>query len=134
MEQLFNTASKQPKAVRTKIGKFAMMLANVFTTTMGVNSVEMIEFGECSDKVKNYMLEKINNTNDPLFEKLAHVNEEDSRMKIYIYLEKKWIKECVVIAENSKEQSICLIRISGKIEPEKWQDIIKKQKHGSRDI
>ena len=52
MNQLFNEFSKIEQINHVKIGNITMKLASLFTETMGVNGIEVLEFGSCNSDVK----------------------------------------------------------------------------------
>ena len=127
IDQLFNSAAKQPNVTRIKLGTFVMACASIFAKTMGVNSVEVIEFDTCSTEVKKHVSDGIKTIKDPLYETVVKMNEKGGQTKVLIRLEKKWIKELVVV---SMDNSITLIRIKGKIDPKEWEKVVKNNKYG----
>ena len=51
MNQLFNEFSKIEQINHVKIGNITMKLASLFTETIGVNGIEVLEFGSCYSDV-----------------------------------------------------------------------------------
>ena len=127
IEQFFYSASKQPEAVHIKLGGFVMAAASLFTETMGVNSVEVIDLEDCSSEVKRYVTEEFKMIKDPLYETIVRTNEENSQTRVMMCIEDEWIKELIVVVID---KSISLVRIKGKIKPEEWEEIVKNNKHG----
>ncbi|WP_293709733.1 DUF4252 domain-containing protein [uncultured Parabacteroides sp.] len=126
MNQLFNEFSKIEQINHVKIGNITMKLASMFTETMGVNGIEVLEFGDCKREVKERFEKAIKELKDPLFETMVTSNEKDSRTKVLVRIENDMIRELVVLTTGN---SNALVRIKGKI---KQSDIDKVMKdHGN---
>ncbi len=48
MDKLFNDFANQKNVTRVTVGPFLMKLSSLFTETMGVKSIEVLSFEECS--------------------------------------------------------------------------------------
>ena len=127
MNQLFNEFSKIEQANHVKIGNITMKLASVFTETMGVNGIEVIEFGDCASDVKERFIQAIKKLKDPAFETMVTSNENGSRTKVMVRIEKEMIREMVVLTTGN---SYALVRIKGKIKPSDLDKVIND--HGKR--
>ena len=126
MNQLFNEFSKIEQINHVKIGNITMKLASMFTETMGVNGIEVLEFGDCKREVKERFEKAIKELKDPLFETMVTSNEKDSRTKVLVRIENDMIRELVVLTTGN---SNALVRIKRKI---KQSDIDKVMKdHGN---
>lgn len=126
MNQLFNEFSKIEQINHVKIGNITMKLASMFTETMGVNGIEVLEFGDCKREVKERFEKAIKELKDPQFETMVTSNEKGSRTKVLVRIENDMIRELVVLTTGN---SNALVRIKGKI---KQSDIDKVMKdHGN---
>lgn len=127
MNQLFNEFSNIEQINHVKIGNITMKLASVFTETMGVDGIEVLEFGECGNDVKERFAKAIKELNDPDFETMVTSNEKDSRTKVLVRIEKEMIREMVVLTTGN---SNALVRIKGKIKPSDIEKVMND--HGRR--
>lgn len=127
MNQLFNEFSKIEQINHVKIGNITMKLASVFTETMGVNDIEVLEFGECKREVKERFEEAIKELKDPLFETMVTSNEKGNRTKVLVRIENDMIRELVVLTSGN---SNVLVRIKGKIKPSDIDKVIKEHGNG----
>lgn len=127
MNQLFDSFSKQDHVTKVTMGKFIMKLSSVFTETMGVDGIEVLDLDECGEKVKENFSNAIRDLKDPTFETMVTSNEKDSRTKVMIRIDKEMIRELVVLT-TGKENA--LIRIKGKIKPSDIEKVVKNHGNG----
>lgn len=127
MNQLFNEFSNIEQINHVKIGNITMKLASVFTETMGVDGIEVLEFGDCGNDIKERFAKAIKELNDPDFETMVTSNEKDSRTKVLVRIEKEMIREMVVLTTGN---SNALVRIKGKIKPSDIEKVMND--HGRR--
>ncbi|MGM9760040.1 MAG: DUF4252 domain-containing protein [Parabacteroides sp.] len=126
-EQLFNKFAHVENCDRFHVGGLMMKLAGLFTETMGVNSIDVIDFKSCDESVRNDLHLAIQQMKDPLFETLVSANEEDSRTRILVRIDKEIIRELVIVT-TGRENS--LIRIKGTIKPSDIDRVIHEHKDG----
>lgn len=126
MNQLFNEFSNIEQINHVKIGNITMKLASVFTETMGVDGIEVLEFGECGNDVKERFAKAIKELKDPDFETMVTSNEKGSRTKVLVRIEKEMIREMVVLTTGS---SNALVRIKGKIKPSDIEKVMNDHGH-----
>lgn len=127
MNQLFNEFSKIEQINHVKIGNITMKLASLFTETMGVNGIEVLEFGSCNSDVKQRFKKAIKELKDPDFETMVTSNEKGSRTKVMVRIEKDMIREMVVLTTGN---SNALVRIKGKIKPSDIEKVMKDHGNG----
>lgn len=127
MNDLFKEFSKIEQINHVKLGNITMKLASVFTETMGVNGIEVIEFSDCSGAVKERFVKAIKELKDPDFETMVTSNEKGSRTKVMVRIEKEMIRELVVLTTGN---SNALVRIKGKIKQSDIDKVIND--HGKR--
>lgn len=128
MNQLFDDFARQEKVIRVKVCPFVMMFCSLFTETMGARSVEVLNFDECSQSVRDHLDDAIRNLKDPDFETMVTANEKGSRTKIMVRIDKKMIRELVIL--NTEKSESTLIRIKGKIKPSHIQRVINDHQDG----
>lgn len=128
MNQLFDDFAKQEHVTRVTVGPFLMKLSSLFTETMGVKSIEVLAFDECDRAVRKNLYDAIRNLKDPNFETMVTANEEGSRTKIMVRIDKKMIRELVIL--NTEKSESTLIRIKGKIKPSHIQRVINDHQDG----
>lgn len=127
MNQLFNEFSKIEQINHVKIGNITMKLASVFTETMGVNGIEVIELGSCGNEVKERFAKAIKELKDPDFETMVTSNEKGSHTKVLVRIQEEMIREMVVVTTGN---SNALVRIKGKIKPSDIEKVMND--HGRR--
>lgn len=127
MNQLFDEFSRIEQINHVKIGNIAMKLAGLFTETMGVNGIEVLEFGDCDSKVKQRFEKAIKELKDPDFETMVTSNEKGSRTKVMVRIEKEMIREMVVLTTGD---SNALVRIKGNIKPSDIEKVMKDHGNG----
>ena len=54
-----------------------MKLASLFTETMGVNGIEILEFDNCAQEVKDRLSTAIRNLRDPDYKTIITANEKN---------------------------------------------------------
>ena len=107
-----------------------MKLASLFTETMGVNGIEILEFDNCAQEVKDRLSTAIRNLRDPDYETMVTANERDSRTKVLVKIKEDMIRELVIFTTGNDN---ALIRIKGKISPSDLDRVIKRQRRGIGD-
>lgn len=125
MDQLFNTFRGESDVTSVKIGKITMKLANLFTETMGVDGIEVLDFSDCAQNVKDRLSSALKNLDDPDYETMVSSNENHSRTKVLIKIKEDMIREMVVFTTGHDN---ALIRIKGKIKPSDIDRVINE--HG----
>lgn len=125
MDKLFSDFAKQENVTRVTIGGLLMKCASLFTETMGVDNIEVLEFGDCCKATKDKLITAIKELKDPAYETMVRTNEDDSRTKVMVRIEKEMICELVVLTTGKDN---ALIRIKGKIKPSDIEKVIKEQK------
>ena len=108
MDQLFNAFRGESDVTSVNIGNITMKLASLFTETMGVNGIEILEFDNCAQEVKDRLSTAIRNLRDPDYEDM--------------------IRELVIFTTGSDN---ALIRIKGKISPSDLDRVINEHKTGN---
>lgn len=127
MNDLFKEFSKIEQINHVKIGNITMKLASMFTETMGVNGIEVIEFSSCKNEIKERFTKAIKELKDPDFETMVTSNDKGSRTKVMVRIEKDMIRELVVLTTGN---SNALIRINGKIKPSDIDKVVKDHGNG----
>ena len=127
MHQLFNEFSKIEQINHVKIGDITMKLASLFTETMGVNGIEVLEFGDCKREVKERFEKAIKELKDPQFETMVTSNEKGSRTKVLVRIENDMIHELVVLTSGNNN---AMVRIKGKIKPSDIDKVMKDHGNG----
>ena len=127
MDKLFKEFAGKENVTRVTVGSLMLKLGSLFTETMGVENIEVLDFDECSKDVKDHLSQAIRDLKDPRFETMLTSNEESSRTKIMVRIDKEMIRELVVFCTGNDN---ALIRIKGKIKPSDIEKVVKDNKHG----
>lgn len=127
MDNLFTKFAKQENVTRVTVGPFLMKISSCFTKTMGVSSIEVLDFSECSTALQKELVADFKKTKDPKFETLVTVNEANEHTTVLIRAEKKMIRELIVFTTGDDQ---ALIRIKGKIKPEDINKVVKDHGNG----
>ena len=122
---IFNTFRGENNVTSVSVGELTMKLASLFTETMGVDAIEVLEFDDCSGDVKDRLAKAISNIKDPDYETMVTTNEDDSRTKILVKIKNEMLRELVVCTSGSDN---ALIRIKGKIKPEDIEKVVNEHK------
>lgn len=128
MDKLFDDFGKQKDVTRVTVGPFLMKISSLFTETMGVKSIEVLSFEECDGAVKERLRSAIQQLKDPHYETLVQSNEEGSRTKVMVRIDKDFIRELVVLTTDGGDDA--LIRIKGKIKPSDIEKVVNEHKDG----
>ena len=123
MEQFLNSFSGTAGVERVKIGPLVMKLSGMFTETMGISSVEVLDLSGCRADVKERFRKGLRTIKDPRYEPLVSVNEGKETVRILVRMEDNLIRELVIATSDDKDQA--LIRLKGKIKPKDLQKIIE---------
>ena len=123
MDQLFNAFRGESDVTSVNIGNISL-----FTETMGVNGIEILEFDNCAQEVKDRLSTAIRNLRDPDYETMVTANERDSRTKVLVKIKEDMIRELVIFTTGNDN---ALIRIKGKISPSDLDRVINEHKTGN---
>lgn len=129
MDQLFNAFRGESDVTSVKIGKITMKLANLFTETMGVDGIEVLDFSDCAQNVKDRLSSALKNLDDPDYETMVTTNENHSRTKVLIKIKEDMIREMVVFTTGHDN---ALIRFKGKIKPSDIDRVINEHGYDGR--
>lgn len=127
MDQLFSKFANQDNVTHVTVGPFLMKISSCFTKTMGVKSIEVLDFSECSDAIRKELATDFRKTKDPKFDTLIKTNDGGSQTTILVRIDQKTIRELIIF---TNEDGNALIRIKGKIKPEDIDKVIKDHKNG----
>lgn len=125
IEQLFNTFKNKEGANTVHVGGFTMKMASLFTETMGVQSVDVLELAECSSDTKQHFQESLAAFQDPAFETVITSNEASGRTKVLFKIEEDHIREILLYTTGN---DCSLIHIKGKISPKDLEKIVEENK------
>ena len=120
MDQLFNAFRGESDVTSVNIGNITMKLASLFTETMGVNGIEILEFDNCAQEVKDRLSTAIRNLRDPDYETMV--------TKVLVKIKEDMIRELVIFTTGNDN---ALIRIKGKISPSDLDRVINEHKTGN---
>lgn len=123
VNDLFKEFSKVKESDGVKIGKLTMSLAGLFTDTMGVDSVEAYSFDNCAEELKEKLQKATKDIKDKAYETMLTSNDEGSRVKVLVRIEKEMIRELVIISTG---ESNALVRIKGMIKPSDIERVTKQ--------
>lgn len=127
MDKLFNEFSQKENVNRVTIGKFMMVLSSMFTETMGVDGIEVLEFNDITNEVKESLNSAIRKLKDSRFETIVTSNENDSRTRIMVRIDQDMIRELVVLCTGKDN---ALVRIKGKIRLSDFDKVVKEHRNG----
>lgn len=129
MNQLFNEFRKENNVTSVNIGKITLKLASIFTETMGVDGIEVLDFSDCAQNVKERLSYAIKDLKDPDYETMVTTNENNSRTKILVNIKEDVIREMVILTSGD---GFALVRIKGKIKPSDIERVVNEHKHDGR--
>ncbi|MDR1601385.1 MAG: DUF4252 domain-containing protein [Tannerella sp.] len=118
VDQIFSKYAKETGVEYVKIGKVGMIFAGLFGKTMGVDGVDVLNFGHCAPSVKeelNRMIHSFKAFEDPDYELLMTANDNGEHVSVLVKTKNDSIRELVVL--TTKENDVTMIRIRGKIRP-----------------
>ena len=123
VEKLFNSFKDVEGASTVHVGGFTMKLASLFTETLGVNSVDLLELDGCFLDTKERFQKAISNFKDPAFETVISSNEANGRTKVLFKIEKDRIREILLYSTGN---DCNLIHIKGNINPADIEKIVEE--------
>ena len=127
VDQLFNDFSKEENVSRVSLGNVSMKLASLVTDVMGVEKIEVLSLNDCSSSVKENFQSALKKFKDSGYETMVTSNENNSRTRVLVRIEKDIIQELVVFTSG---ESNALIQIKGKIKASDIDALVKKHKNG----
>lgn len=127
IDQLFGEFSKAKGVSEVRVGKIAMGLAALFTETMGVEDIEVLEFKSCSSAIKQQFSQAIRELKDSKYETMVNNNNDGERTKVLIRIKDDVIHELVVLTTGDGGT---MVRIKGKIKSSDIENVMK-QHNGS---
>ena len=83
VDQLFKEFRSERNVSKVSIGKITLKLANLFTDTMGVDGIEILEFDDCDQSVKDRLHAAVRELRDPGYETMVSENDEDGVSQSY---------------------------------------------------
>ena len=124
LEQFFRTYHKEQGVDAIHIGNITMKLAGLFTETLGVNGIEILDFGEATETLRQRFQNEVKSFKDPEFETLLTENDKEDHTKILVKIKDEIIRELVIFQTGS---DCSFIRIKGKIKPSDIERVINEQ-------
>ena len=125
IEQLFNSFKDKEGANTVHVGGFTMKMASLFTETLGVKSVDVLELEACSAETKQHFQKALAEFNDPSFETVITSNETSGRTKVLFKIEEDRIREILLYTPGN---DCNLIHIKGNINPADIEKIVEENK------
>ncbi len=127
VEQLFNEFRKEKEVTRVHIGPVMMSFINVFKKTMGVKDIEVLDFDDCNHQTRNNFTEAVRTLKDDKYETMITTNEDGTRTKVLVRIEKDTITELIVLESGN---SNTMVRLKGKIKPSDFDKVVNEHKNG----
>jgi hypothetical protein len=123
--KLFGEFSDIRGVERIKIGKLLMKFVSITgQKTLGVESVEVLDFSHCESALKNRLDEAFRSLEDKEYETLLRANAENEQVRILLKMKNETIRELVIATSGTDP---ALIRIKGKIRPAEVERLINKR-------
>ena len=118
VDDLFKQFAKRENTTSVHIGKMTMGFASLFTETMGVNNIEVIDLEDCSENIGAEFCKAVSELKDPEYETMIS--------SILVKMEKDYIKEMVILTSGDDN---AIVRLKGKIKPEDINKVINEHKN-----
>lgn len=117
-EDLFNAYKDRPKAEYVHVPKMMMGIAkhmntedkNVNTLTKSIDSVKVLDLGDCDESVKKELLEDINKLNLKGYEEMVKVNDDGEKVLILTKTQKDRIREILILNASLTDAAIVLLK------------------------
>lgn len=117
-EDLFNAYKDRPKAEYVHVPKMMMGIAkhvntedkNVKTLTKSIDSVKVLDLGDCDESVKKELLEDINKLNLKGYEEMVKVNDDGEKVLILTKTQKDRIREILILNASLTDAAIVLLK------------------------
>ena len=129
VDQLFKEFRSERNVSKVSIGKITLKLANLFTDTMGVDGIEILEFDDCDQSVKDRLHAAVRELRDPGYETMVSENDEDGRTRVLVKIHDDRIRALVVITSGDDNT---LVRIKGNIKPDDIDRMVNGSKTANR--
>lgn len=124
LEKIFHTYCSEQGVDAIHIGNISLKLAGLFTETFGINGVEILDFDETTEVLRQRFQNDVKRFKDPEFETLLTENNKDDHTKILVKIKDEMIRELVIFQTGN---DCSLIRIKGKIKPSDIEQVINEQ-------
>ena len=121
VDQLFKNFSKEEGVTMMDADEFSVTFRDFFKIT-GVKGIEIFNFDECEQSVKDKLNSEIASLKDDDFETIASMNKGGARLKFLVKLQGETIKEFVMLKIG---EDPFMLRIRGKIKLSDVEKIIK---------
>jgi hypothetical protein len=125
VEQLFGECAKLKGAEHVNIGKITIKLAGLFAETMGIESVNVLEFGNCDEETKERVRRSVGSFKDRAFDTVVNVSENGERTRVLVRIQDDMIRELVILTSDS---SPAMVHIKGRIKASDVERLIKENK------
>jgi len=117
-EDLFNAYKDRPKVEYVHVPKMMMGIAkhmntedkNVNTLTKSIDSVKVLDLGDCDESVKKELLEDINKLNLKGYEEMVKVNDDGEKVLILTKNQKDRIREILILNASLTDAAIVLLK------------------------
>lgn len=117
-DDLFNAYKDRPKAEYVHVPKMMMGIAkhmntedkNVKTLTKSIDSVKVLDLGDCDESVKKELLEDINKLNLKGYEEMVKVNDDGEKVLILTKNQKDRIREILILNASLTDAAIVLLK------------------------
>jgi len=123
VNQLFSEFSNHANANKVSIGGIMMKIAGLFKDTIGVESIDVLDFGECDNDTKERFSQAIKSLKDTSFETLVNSNENGNRTKVMLNIKDEVVREIVVLVSGNEPT---MVRIKGKIKKSDIEKLVNE--------
>lgn len=130
-KQLLSKYSNAKDIESVNIGSFMMKLGKTFggigdtPVARGVNSIQILEFSSCSQKIKDQFTSDVKKLKDGSgYETLIQVKNRNEGLRIMVKKEKDVIREIVLFCHDKNDPTI--IKLSGKIKESDLAELVEK--------
>ena len=97
-----------------------------------INSIKILDLGECSEQVKSRFLRKVNRLDLQGYERVMQTKEDGEKVQVLLKMQDNAVRELLIISAGKENCS--LIQLSGKIRQEDIAGLVEdetnKRKHG----
>lgn len=124
IDKLFSEFSRVPDVENVSVSKLLTSMLKPFCKELkGIDSVNVLDMGECSQDVKKRFSKRVGELKDKNYETLARSNEEGENTQVLLNIKDKVIRELVVITTGN---DCSLIRIKGKIKQSDIDSLVNR--------
>jgi len=110
-----------PKAL-LKVGTAVLPKGDAGNIARSISSVRMLTLDECSQRVKNRFLRRLENANEDGYEPFVQTNDRYEQTRVLMRMDDNYVREILIASADLNDCQI--VQVTGKVRLEDVQEIV----------